>query len=55
METTHQKTIRAAMKRQGIYGDKFDIYFLLGNGARQVAWNYYFSYFLRVERSDKKI
>jgi transcriptional regulator with XRE-family HTH domain len=39
MEKTHQKTIRAAMKRQGIYGDKFDIYFLLGNGARQVAWN----------------
>ncbi|WP_261205101.1 helix-turn-helix domain-containing protein [Laspinema sp. D2d] len=37
IEKSHQKTIRATMRRQGRY-DNLDIYLLLGKGAREVAW-----------------
>ncbi|OCQ97812.1 hypothetical protein BCD64_06865 [Nostoc sp. MBR 210] len=38
MRKTHSGTLRAAIRRNGKL-DKFDVYFLLGNGSRSVAWN----------------
>ena len=58
MEKTHQNTIRATMKRQGIYLDKLDIYFWLGNGSRKIAWNaiirifYEFKGVIKTSKSD---
>ncbi|MEH2149103.1 helix-turn-helix domain-containing protein [Nostoc sp.] len=38
MRKTHSGTLRATIRRNGtLY--KFDVYFLLGNGSKSVAWN----------------
>ncbi|BAZ31659.1 hypothetical protein NIES4074_41320 [Cylindrospermum sp. NIES-4074] len=37
MRKTHSGTLRATIRRNGTL-DKFDVYFLLGNGSKSVAW-----------------
>ncbi|MEH1807282.1 helix-turn-helix domain-containing protein [Nostoc sp.] len=38
MRKTHAGTVRATTRRNGTL-DKFDVYLLLGNGSKSVAWN----------------
>ncbi|MBE9008316.1 hypothetical protein IQ259_25480 [Fortiea sp. LEGE XX443] len=38
MRKTHSGTIRATIRRNGTL-DEFDVYFLLANGSKSVAWN----------------
>ncbi|MEH2170539.1 MAG: hypothetical protein V7K41_28600 [Nostoc sp.] len=38
MRKTRSGTLRATIRRNGTL-DKFDVYFLLGNGSKSVAWN----------------